>query len=76
MLESVLLVECKDATATILFVPVTAAAFAMLLVTTPVLWLLEMASELVDLRCKVPDFFFSDEEATLPIAMSSLRRYG
>jgi len=30
-------VECKDATATVLFVPVAAVALAMLLVTTPVL---------------------------------------
>ena len=57
MLESVSLVECKETTATVLFMLVAAAAFAMLLVTTPVLWLLEMVSELVDLRCKDPDFF-------------------
>jgi len=76
MLESVLSVECKDAAATILFVPVVAATLAMLLVTTLVLWLLEMVSELVDLRCKDPNFFFSCEEATLLVAMFSLRRCG
>jgi len=59
MLESVLSVEGKDATATALFVPVVATALAILLVTTPVLWLLEMVSELVDLCCKDPDFSFS-----------------
>jgi len=52
--------------------PVNAAALAMLLTTTLVLWLQEMVSELVGLRCKDPDFFFSVEEGTLPIAMSSL----
>jgi len=76
MLELVSSVECKDAIATILFVTVTATALTMLLVTTPVLWLVEMMSELVDLRCKQLDFFFSDEEAILPVAMSSLRRGG
>ena len=76
MLESVPSVECKDAHATILFVLVAAAALAMLLVTTLVLWLLETVSELVDLRCKDPDFFCSCEEATLLVAMSSLRRCG
>jgi len=76
MLESVLPVECKVTTATVLFMPVAAVALAMLLVTTPVLWLLETVSELVDLRCKDPDFFFSCEEATLPVAMSSLQRDG
>jgi len=76
MLESVSTVECKDATATVLFVPVVAAPLAMLLVIIPVLWLLEMVSELVDLRCKDPDFFFKTEEVTLPVAMSSLQRGG
>jgi len=69
-------VECKDVTVTVLFMPVAAVALAMLLVTTPVLWLLEMVSELADFRCKDPYFFFSCEEATLPVAMSSLQRYG
>ena len=72
MLESVPSVECKDAHATVPFVLVVAAALAMLLVTTPVLWLLETMSELVDLCYKGPDFFFSCEEATLLVAMSSL----
>jgi len=76
MLESVSSVECKNATATILFVLVAATALAMLHVTTPVLWLLETVLELVDHRCKDPDFFFSAEEATLPIAISSLQRCG
>jgi len=76
MLELVLLVECKDATTTVLFVPVAAAALTVLLVTTPVLWLLETVLELVDFRCKDSDFFFSCEEATLPIVMSSLQRCG
>ena len=58
MLESLSSVEWNDATVTVLFVPVAAVAFAMLLVTTPVLWLLEMVSELVDLTCKDPIFFF------------------
>jgi len=57
MLESASSVECEDATATVLFVTTTVVALAMLLVITPVLWLLEMVSELVDLRCKDPDFF-------------------
>jgi len=74
MLESVLSVECKDITTTVLFVPVAVAALAMLLVTTPVLWLLKMMSELVDFRCKDPYFSFSYEETTLPIVMSSLQR--
>jgi len=69
-------VECKDATATVLFVTIAVAALAMLLVTTPVLWLLEMVSVLVDFHCKDPDFFFRGEEATLPVAMSSLQRGG
>ena len=67
MLELVSSVECKDATATatVLFVQVAAATLAMLLVTTLVLWLLETTSELVDLRCKYPDFFFNGKGATL-----------
>jgi len=73
MLVLVSSVECRDATATILFVTIAAAAFTMLFVTTLVLWLLEMVSELIYLRCKDPDFFFSDEEVTLPVAISSLR---
>jgi len=76
MLESKSSVEYKDATATVLFVLVVATAFAMLFVTTPMLRLLEMVSKLVDLRCKNPDFFFNDEDATLPVAMSSLQRCG
>jgi len=78
MLELVSSVECKDATATatVLFVQVAAATLAMLLVTTLVLWLLEMVLELVDLHCKDLDFFFSGEEATLSVAMSSLQRCG
>jgi len=76
MLESVSSVECKGATATILFVSVAAVALSMLLVTTPVLWLLETMTELVDLRCEDPDFFFSGEEVTLLVAMSSLQRCG
>jgi len=76
MLESVLSKECKDATATVLFVPVAAVALAMLLVTTPVLLLLETVSELVDLSGKDPNFFFSYKEATLPVAMYSLQRFG
>jgi len=76
MLESVSSIECKDATATVLFVAVAATAFAMLLLTTLVLWLLEMVPELVDLHCKDLDFFFSDKETTLPVAMSSLQRCG
>jgi len=76
MLESVPLVECKDAHAAVLFVLVAAAALAMLLVTTPALWLLETVLELVDLHYKGPDFFFSCEEVTLLVAMSSLQRCG
>jgi len=45
MLELVPLVKYKDETATILFVTVVAVAVTMLLVTTPVLWLLEMVLE-------------------------------
>jgi len=74
MLESALLVECKDATATILFVTVVAAALGMLLVTTTMLSLLKMVSELVGLCCKDPDFFFKDGEVALLEAVSSLRR--
>jgi len=75
MLELVSLVECKDATTTVLFVTVV-AALTMLFVITLVLWLLEMVLELVDLRWKDPDFFFRCEEGTLPVAMSSLQRGG
>uniref|UniRef100_A0A7C9AC29 Uncharacterized protein n=1 Tax=Opuntia streptacantha TaxID=393608 RepID=A0A7C9AC29_OPUST len=70
MLELVSSIECKDAHATVPFVLVAAAVLSMLLVTTPVLWLLETVSELVDFCCKGPDFFFSCEEATLLVAMS------
>jgi len=55
-------------------VTVAAAALAMLLVITPVLWLLEMASDLLDLHCKDPDFIFRSEEVTLPVAMFSLQK--
>jgi len=62
MLESVSSVECKDATATVLFMLVVAAALAMLPAITLVLWLLEMVVALVDLRYKDLDFFFRTEE--------------
>jgi len=58
------------------FVSAVTTALTMLLVTTPMLWLLETVAELVDHRCKDPGFFFSGEEATLPLAMSSLQRCG
>ena len=76
MLKSVSSVECKDATATVLFMTVATAALVMLLVTTLLLWLLETVSEFVDLCCKDLDFFFSGEEKTLLVAMSSLQRGG
>jgi len=67
------LVECKDATATVLFMTVATATLGMLLVTTLVLWLLEIVLALVDLCCKDPNFFFRGEEATLPATISFLQ---
>jgi len=55
---------------------VAIAVFAMLLVTTPLLSLLEIVSELVDLWCKNPNFFFKDREMALHVAISSLQRSG
>ena len=49
MLELVLSHGCEDTTATVLSVMVVGVAFAMHLITTLLLHLLEMVAELVDL---------------------------
>ena len=76
MSESALSVECKDAIAIALSVTVSAATFAMFLVTTLVLCLLEVVSELEDLCWKDPNFFFKGREAAFLVAISSLRKVG
>jgi len=76
MLELMSSIECKEATATVLFFYCRCCSLATALVIISVLWSLEMMSELVDLRCKDPDFFFRTEKATLAVAMSSLQRGG
>jgi len=62
-LELALSVEYKNAIATTFFVTVVVAALTMFLITTPVLCLLEVVSELEDLCWKDLDFFFKGKKA-------------
>jgi len=74
-LELALLVECKDATATALFVIVAATAHTFL-ITTPMLCLLEAVLELEDLCWNDSIFLFKGRVAALHAAISSLQRGG
>ena len=74
MLELALSVEYKDVIAIALLVTVVVAAFAMFVVTTPVLYLLDVVSKLEDLHWKDPNLFFEGREAAFLVAISSLRR--
>jgi len=47
------------------------AGFVIVLIINPVHYLLEMASEAVDLLCKDLDFF-KDTKGALPVAISSM----
>jgi len=58
------------------FAIMAATALVMFLVSTPVLCLLEVISELEDLCWTDLDFFFKGREVALLMAISSLRRVG